>query len=69
MTARKDNAPAAVQAFMTDVAACYSLSSGVGLIHVGLPRFSGQLSGLHGFECAGVDELLLVVDRAEVANG
>jgi hypothetical protein len=34
----------------------------------GLPRFSGQLSGPHGFECTGVDELLLVVDRAEVAN-
>ena len=35
---------------------------------VGLPRFSGQVSGLHGCECTGVDELLLVVDRAEVAN-
>ena len=36
---------------------------------LGLPRFSGQVSGLHGCECTGVDELLLVVDRAEVANG
>ncbi|MEI6031693.1 MAG: transposase [Synechococcaceae cyanobacterium ELA739] len=35
---------------------------------VGLPRFGGQASGLHGCECTGVDGLLLVVDRAEVAN-
>ena len=35
---------------------------------LGLPRFSGQVSGLHGCECTGVDALLLVVDRAEVAN-
>ena len=35
---------------------------------VGLPRFSGQVSGLHAVECTGADELLLVVDRAEVAN-
>lgn len=37
-------------------------------IYMGLPRFGGQVSDLHGFECAGVDELLLVVDWAEVAN-
>jgi hypothetical protein len=35
---------------------------------LGLPRFGGQVSGLHGFECTGVDELLLVVDRAEVTD-
>ena len=46
-----------------------SLSPAVGLYRsLGLPRFSGQVSGLHGCECTGVDELLLVVDRAEVAN-
>ena len=38
------------------------------LLDLGLPRFSGQVSGLHGCECTGVDALLLVVDRAEVAN-
>jgi len=38
------------------------------LLGLGLPRFSGQVSGLHGCECTGVDELLLVVDRTEVAN-
>ncbi len=37
-------------------------------IHLGLPRFRGQVSGLHGLECTGVDELLLVVDRAEVTD-
>jgi len=35
---------------------------------LGLPRFGGQASGLHGCECTGVDGHLLVVDRAEVAN-
>ena len=35
---------------------------------LGLPRFSGQVSGLDGCECTRVDELLLVVDRTEVAN-
>lgn len=39
-----------------------------GKLVMGLPRFSGQVSGLHGCECSGVDELLLVVDRAEIAN-
>jgi hypothetical protein len=37
-------------------------------VWVGLPRFGGQVSGLHGLECTGVDELLLVVDRAEVTD-
>ncbi len=37
-------------------------------VPMGLPRFGGQASGLHGCECTGVDGLLLVVDRAEVAN-
>ena len=36
---------------------------------MGLPRFGGQASGLHRYECTGVDGHLLVVDRAEVANG
>ena len=35
---------------------------------LGLPRFCGQSSGLHGCECTGIDGHLLVVDRAEVAN-
>lgn len=35
---------------------------------LGLPRFGGQVSGLHGFESTGVDELLLVVDWAEVTD-
>jgi len=35
---------------------------------VELPRFGGQVSGLHGGECTGSDELLFVVDWAEVAN-
>jgi glucosamine--fructose-6-phosphate aminotransferase (isomerizing) len=38
------------------------------MLKVGLPWFRGQVSGLHGCECKGVDELLLIVDRAEVAN-
>ena len=33
-----------------------------------LPQFGGQVSGLHGGECTGSDELLFVVDWAEVAN-
>ena len=37
-------------------------------VGVGLPRFGGQASGLHGCECTGVDGHLLVVDRTEVAN-
>ena len=37
-------------------------------ISMELPRFGGQVSGLHGRECTGADELLLVVDWAEVAN-
>jgi len=37
-------------------------------IALGLPRFRGQVSGRHGCECTGVDGLLLVVDRAEVAD-
>ena len=32
---------------------------------VGLPRFGGQASGLHVYECMGVDGDLLVVNRAE----
>jgi len=35
---------------------------------LGLPRFGGQVSGLHAVKSTGVDELLLVVDRAEVAD-
>ena len=35
---------------------------------MGLPRFGGQASGLHGCECTGVDGHLFVVDRTEVAN-
>ena len=37
-------------------------------VAMGLPRFGGQVSGLHGGECTGSDELLFVVDRTEVAN-
>ena len=33
-----------------------------------LPQFGGQVSGLHGGECTGSDELLFVFDWAEVAN-
>ena len=35
---------------------------------VELPQFGGQVSGLHGGECTGSDELLFVFDWAEVAN-
>ena len=68
MTASKDDAPAAVQAAIHNVAGLGSSSIGGGLIQMGLPRFRGQVSGLHGGEFTGVDELLFVVDWAEVAN-
>jgi hypothetical protein len=35
---------------------------------VGLPRFGVQVSGLRLGECACSDELLLVVDQAEVID-
>ena len=38
------------------------------VMFLGLPRFGGQASGLHGCECTGVDGHLFVVDRTEVAN-
>ena len=37
-------------------------------IGMGLPRFSGQVSRLHGCQCRGSNELLLVVDRTQVTN-
>ena len=38
------------------------------LLELELPQFGGQVSGLHGGECTGSDELLFVFDWAEVAN-
>ena len=38
------------------------------ILEVGLPRFGGQVSGPHRFEFTGADELLLVIDRTEVAD-
>jgi hypothetical protein len=35
---------------------------------MGFLRFDGQVSGPYRFECTGVDEQLLVIDRAEVVN-
>jgi hypothetical protein len=35
---------------------------------LGLPQFSGQVSGFHGCECTRVHELLFVVNRAQVAD-
>lgn len=40
----------------------------LGSSHLRLPRFGGQASGLHSCDCTGVDGLLLVIDRTEVAN-
>jgi hypothetical protein len=35
---------------------------------VGFPRFRGHRSGVHRCECTSCNELLLVVDRAEVTD-
>ena len=40
----------------------------VDVIEMGFPRFGGRRSGIRGSECTGSDELLLVVDRAQVAQ-
>ena len=35
---------------------------------LGLPQLGGQVSGPYRFEFTGADELLFVIDRAEIAN-
>jgi len=56
------------EAYSQDEPACHGYRRRSPSNEMGLPRFSGQVSGLHGCECTGVDGLLLVVDRAEVAD-
>ena len=50
------------------VSSAHRIDSGRLQPKVELPQFGGQVSGLHGGECTGSDELLFVVDWAEVAN-
>jgi len=38
------------------------------LLALGLRQFGGQVSAPHGFKFTGSDELLLIIDRAEVAD-
>ena len=49
-------------------AGCVISAIGSLTVAVELPQFGGQVSGLHGGECTGSDELLFVFDWAEVAN-
>lgn len=35
---------------------------------VGFPRFGGHRSGIRGSECTGSDELLFLINRAQIAQ-